>query len=490
MERLLRLLRGTFKESDANPMAVREANVAALAWSWARTCMDGPVPPFHPSTGLARLRAEVDAARGHIGSSRLDRLKEAIDSIAASGHPAASAVIDIVGSVPLEEGGRPGCVLVVRGEGLPAVKEWADVSGLNVDVVTASQARRSVPWRSAVLFGPPDRYASSPWITEAQAAATAGWLLSAPPAPEVTVLSWTGHRPLSKSGYQPWRGAPHATVAEAAAPETVEDDFLPDTFETFHPVATPHFAHEEESVSAFGLQFLVDNDPVLAYFHPEVGPKPVVVTFEDGHAVVIRTGLKTVRSGRCLLFRTSIAGKDALDRATSEWLVEHRKGFNVAAAENLRQDLKTATKVKRDQVGSHALVEMLRAEGLDRLYAQTLPTRMLHPDFIAPQHQDTYLRVCRALGLQPASTAFSLLRTLRTARRQAGLALSAKIAARLDLLPDLPDLLRDEGAVVLRDSGLEGVALLVVRTVSGAPADVPTWRLGMVLDTGGHTWHP
>jgi hypothetical protein len=133
---------------------------------------------------------------------------------------------------------------------------------------------------------------------------------------------------------------------------------------------------------------------------------------------------------------------------------------------------------------------MLRAEGLDRLYAQTLPTRMLHPDFIAPQHQDTYLRVCRALGLQPASTAFSLLRTLRTARRQAGLALSAKIAARLDLLPDLPDLLRDEGAVVLRDSGLEGVALLVVRTVSGAPADVPTWRLGMVLDTGGHTWHP
>ena len=490
MERVLRLLRGPFKESDANPMSVRESNVAALAWSWARTCMDGPVPPSHPSTGLARLLAEMDAAIEHVGSSRVSRLKEAINNVAASEHPAATAVQGIVESSPAVDDARPACALVVRGEGLSGVRDWAENAGLHVDVVTASEARRSAPWQSVVVFGPPDRYASSPWIAGAQAAATAGWLLTAPPAPVVTVLSWTGHRPLDKGGYQPWQGAPQATVTEADTVEVVEDDFLPESFDSFRPVAAPSFTQEDDKVAAFGLQFIADGSPVLGYFHPEVGPKPTVVTFEDGHAVVTRTGLRSIRPGRCLLFRTSIAGKDALDRATVEWLSEHRKGFNIGAAERLRQDLKTATREKRDSLGSHALVEVLRGEGLDRSYAQTLPTRMLHPDFIAPQHQDTYLRVCRALGLQPETNGFTLLRTLRTARRQAGLALSAKIAARLDLLPDLPDALRDEGAVMLHDSGLEGVALLVVRSVGTEPVDVPTWRLGMALDEGGHTWHP
>lgn len=490
MERVLQMLRGPFKESDANPMAVREVNVASLAWSWARTCMDGPVPPSHASTGLERLRMELDAAIEHVGSSRLVRLKDAIEHVAAGEHPAAEAVVDIVMSLPVDEEARPACVLIVRGDGLLGVAEWAKGEGLHVDVATANQARRALPWQAAVVFGPPDRYASSPWVAGKQAAATAGWLLTAPPAPVVTVLSWTGHRPLDKAAYQPWEGAPQSTVTEAETVEVIEDDFLPDSFDTFRPAAAPTFSHDEDSVAAFGLQFLVNSAPVLAYFHPEIGPKPVVVSFEDGHALVTRTGLRATRVGRCLMFRTSIAGKDALDRATSEWLAVHRKGFNAAVAEKLRQDLKDATRAKRDQIGSHGLIELLRAEGLDRSYAQTLPTRMLHPDFIAPQHQDTYLRVCRALGLRPDAKSFGLLRTLRTARRQAGLSLSAKVAARLDLLPDLPDVLRDDGAVVLRDSGLEGVALLVVRSVSTEPVDVPTWRLGMALDEGGHTWHP
>ncbi len=492
MERVLRLLRGSFKESDTNALAVRELDIARFAWTWARVCMDGPVPPAHACTGIARLREELDEGIAALGTSRLIRLTQAVEQVAAGTHPAADTVAALVNATQGDVASvhEHPCVLIVRGEGREGVRDWCDSLGLDADVATVSQARRAMPWRHAIVFGPPDRYTSSPWVAGSQASATAGWLLTAPSAPTVTVLSWTGHRPLDKSGYQPWQGAPQSTVTESSTVEVVEDDFLPDSLDTFRPVAAPTFNHDEEMVNAFGLQFLVEGTTVLGYFHPEVGPKPAIVTFEDNHAVVTRSPLRVVREGRCLLFRTTVAGKDALDRATVEWLAEHKRGFSTESAEALRQELKDAMRKQRAEIGSHQVIEQLRGQGLDRAYAQSLPSRILHPDFIAPQREETYVRVCRVLALHPANNAFALLRTLRTARRQAGLLLSTRIAERLDTIPDIPDMLRDSGAVLLSEPGVEGVALMVVRAIATEAVPVPAWRLGMALTQDGQTWHP
>lgn len=487
MERVIRVLRTSFKASDSNPLAERETRTAQAAWTWVRVCMDGPVPPSHPSTGILGFLDEAREAADRLQSRRAASLIEAVERVCAAEHAGADEVARSV-TVSMEAGLR--VALILRGEGRQAVREWALARGIAVDVVTISEARRAAPWDHAFIFGPPERYSSSPWLTGPQAAATAGWLFSAPPAARMTMVSWTGHRPLTKSGYEPWSGAPSLGVVEESSVEVVEDYFLPEALDDFRPVSSPKFSDEDDLIEAMGLQFQAEGSSILAYFNPDMGPKPTIVTFEDGQATLSRMHLKHVEAGRCLLFRTSIAGKDALDRATAEWLAENRKGFKTAEAERRRSELKDATRRMRTELGAAQLIERLRSEGLDRDYAANLSRGILDPDFIAPLRHDTYLRVCRALGLQPDQSAFSLLKTLRVARQQAGLRLAARTADRLSEITDAADALRDHGSLVLRDPGLEGVALLIVRAVDGIATSVPESRLGTALTKDGATWHP
>ncbi|MCG3771101.1 MAG: hypothetical protein JW384_02281 [Nitrosomonadaceae bacterium] len=496
MERVLRVLRTSFKESDANVLAARELECAARAWAWARVCMDGPVDPAHSTTGIRQLRREVDSAALVLGNPRLKALKEAINRVTDLPHPAALILNEMIhaagAEVKVGERTRQLDVLIVRGEGLVAVQEWLLESGLPADVVTANRARALPPWQGAYIFGPPERYFSSSWLIGKKAANTGGWLLSAPPAPIVHVLSWTGHRPLIKDSYQPWSGAPSSAIKESINVDIIEDEFLPEVSDSFLAVRVPVFNDQEsdESVQAYGLQFQTEGVIVLSYFNSEVGPKSIGVTFEDGHAHVTDLPLKSVWLGACLLFRTSVAGRDALDQQTEKWFAERNKSTQHIQALGLQEEFKSAMAAKIREVGVRNVVAELRLQGLEETYVHNLPARVLHKDFIAPQHSTKYLAVCRVVGLQPPANAFQLLTGLRTGRRQAGHVLSSRISERLEQMEDLGEQLREAGSVVLRDPGLEGVVLLVVRDIAAAPAEVPISRLGIVLTSEGHLWHP
>lgn len=495
MARVLRILQRDFKETPESPLAEREVEIARHAWTWANVCMDGPVPPGHPSTGIARLLELINEARIELGGVKLDRLEEALMQVTSGLHPGADAVTGILADQPVLErdfDGRWPHVLVLRGDGLLGVREWVDGLNLSVDVVTMTQAKQAAPWPGvAFVFGPPERYASSAWVRGAEAAATAGWLLTAPPAPSVRVVSWTGHRPPLKDGYQPWKGAPTVDVESNEPDLHVDDDFLPDNLDSFTPVAAPRFAVEgDETEAAYGLQFQSNGETVLAYFNPDIGPKPTLVTFSDDEVLVSPAPLRTVKVGNCLLLRTSSAGKDALDEVTREWFQEQRSGSSPDVAIGHQQSLKKAIREYLAEHSRSELVRALEAEGVPRNFARSFVGRALHPEFIAPQKESTYDRVCRAVGLQRPREAFRHLKNLRTGRRQAGLLLSARIAERLEAMPDLPDQLRDSGAVLLTEPGVEGVALLVIRSIPSEPIDVPTWRLGQVVTTEGHTWTP
>jgi len=495
MRRVLQLLRRSFRETPDSPLSEREVEVARYAWTWASVCMDGPVPPGHPTTGITRLLDLIREADAELNLPKLKRLQEALVQVTGGAHPAADAVSSAIsGHVledPIEFYSQPH-VLVLRGDGLPGVQEWCTELGLPVDVVTMSQARQSAPWPGlGFVFGPPERYTSSAWVQGPEAAAQAGWLLTAPPAPSMRVISWTGHQPLAKDGYQPWLGAPNPDVESGEPDLLVEDDFLPESLDTFAPVAAPRFAaDEDETATAYGLQFQANGETVLAYFNPDVGPKPTTVTFSDDEVLVTQVPLRSIRLGNCLILRTSTAGKEALDNATREWFKEHRAGSTPDAAIGHQQHFKKAI---RDYLATHSrgeLVAALEREGLASGYSRSFITRVLSPGFIAPDKESTYDRVCRAINLDKPKEAFRHLRNLRTGRRQAGLLLSTRIAERLEELPDLPDRLRDHGAVLLTQPGVEGVALLVVRSISAEPVEVPTWRLGQALTKEGHTWSP
>jgi hypothetical protein len=497
MAQVLQILRRSFKETPDFPLSERELEISKFAWIWASVCMDGPVAPDHPSTGVTRLLTLISEGDTELNLPKLKRLHQSVVQVISGNHPAAEVIASTISNKMSDDGiANAGIthphVLVLRGDGLAGVQEWCTLMNLPVDVVTMSQARQSRPWPGlAFIFGPPERYTSSAWVQGPEAAATAGWLLTAPPAPSVQVISWTGHRPLIKDGYQPWLGAPNPDVEGSEPDILVEDDFLPEFMDAFTPVAAPGFETDgDDSETAYGLQFQVNGDTVLAYFSSDVGPKPTIVTFSEDEVLVTHVPLRSIRLGNCLILRTSSAGKDALDTATREWFKEHRDGSTPDSAIGHQQQFKKAI---RQYLTTHTrgdLVAALENEGVPRDYARSLASRALLPEFIAPQKESIYDKVCLAINLDKPKEAFRHLKYLRTGRRQAGLILSARIAERLEEMPDLPDRLRDHGAVILTQPGVEGVALLVVRSISNDPVDVPTWRLGQALRKEGHTWSP
>ena len=492
MERVLRLLRRSFAGSETDPLAGREIELVELVRAWVRICLDGPVAPSHSSTRVVQLQQELEMADAALGSERVKALREAVELAVATEHPAADAVAELISLVDMDfpdaEDDQPNCVLIVRGDGAMAARQWVRSENLCADVVTPSQARTAAPWKHAILFGPPDRYVASAWLRGAQAAATAGWLLLAPPAAAVTVLTWAGHQRVLPDSYAPWQAAPTTSI-RFESDELAIEDVVPDAYPEVEVVRAPSFARDGgERVDAQGVQFQHAGHTLLSYFSRRIGSKPLTVLDDDG-VELVSVPITTVKVGDCLLFKTSVAGLDALDSTTAEWFLTHHDESQHHAAILQQSTLKKWMTDRLLAFGQQRVVNDLIAHGIEPKYAQMLPPRLLHDEFIAPQYYHVYEKLCQALGVAPLLAEFTRLKILRTARRQAGLMLSRRIANRLAEIPDLAGHLRDSGGLVLTSEGVEGVALMVVRNVGIDTVSVPPSRLGTLINEDGRSWH-
>ena len=491
MERVLKLLHRSFAGSETDPLANREIELAARARAWARVCLDGPVAPSHISTGVVELQQELVAADAELGSERVSALRAAVEQTISTEHPAAEAVAELISIIDMDlsdsEDGRPNCALIVRGDGAMAVRDWVRAENLCADVVTLSQAKVAMPWKHAIMFGPPERYVASAWLRGAQASATASWLLLAPAAAAVTVFTWAGHQRVSVSNYAPWQGAPTASIRyETEQLATV--DLVPDDYPEVLLAREPSFERDSgERVDAYRVQFQHDGRTLLSYFSTKFGSMPLTVSDDDG-LVLVSVSITTVKFGDCILFKTSVAGLDALEATTAEWFLKHQDEAAHRLAIRQQSKLKDWMTNRISAVGQRQVVGDLIAHGVDAQYAQMLPPRLLHKEFIAPQYYSVYEKLCRALAVSPVPAEFALLKTLRTARRQAGLMLSRRIASRLEEIPELAAHLRDSGGLVLTSEGVQGVALMVVRNVGLEPVAVPASRLGTLINEDGRSW--
>lgn len=491
LERVLRILRQEFREADHQALAAQERLVVSRAWAWVRACLDGPVPPNHPSTGLPRLQDALSDAVVAVGTSRLTRLQETVDVVTAGDHPLGVRVAEILTEVAFDAADQEPapCALIVRGAALEGVSDWARDENLWVDVVTYRQARDRVPWRHAVLFGPPERYVASAWLTGRQAGASAGWLLGAPPAREMTVLTWSGHGRLNPAAYAPWQGGPVPEIEQLPSDE-VADDLAVAPPQAFTPVPPPNFADEGlRTDKVWMAQFLYGGQQIVTFYHPTAGPRPAVVTTAEGRPHLEHLAVRSLLLGQGVLMRTSAAGRrDALDDATVDWLSRRGQEKSFAEARRLQHRLKAALRDALDRRGQWRVVDALVREGLRDDYAQTLSTRLLHPDAIAPLRWEYYASVCRTLGLGVRPEDFDTLCTYRTARQQAGLTLNDLLMAELPDNNEIEERLEEDGGLLIRHEKAGGLALLRLCAVARVSVSVPTSRLGVPLTQDGEPW--
>ena len=509
----------------------REEEVCRLVREWMLVCQDGPVPPLHPSTGIADVRRALSDAVTFVGSDRVRELQQLFEVVAAEDHPAGPVVLSIVAEYPGDH------VLVVRNRGVLGVRDWLRDNGLDeVSVVQARAARDREPWSGVtVIFGEPARYYWSAYggASDSQAAAKGGWLLTAPPSHRVFAVAWPGHgrRSLRDLGaYAPWEGGIAPKFTDGSPPPKTRNLAVPQQAGLFDPVQaiglpaqqldmledlddaswvdevvdvggevappTPALLGEsaagETTVPVFArvLRFRLGRETLFAYFSTDAGPSASVVSVEGGVVAVFPIAAARLHPGHYLMFRLGSRGTDELDNATRAWLRERHGAGAWAAGHNRQQELKDALRSHLEQHGRTHLVETLRAVGISPEYAAAFPSRAIDPEFIAPLKQDVYRLVCRAVGLAPPRGAFQSLHQLRTARRSAGHQLAVRAAQLLSTVPDLFDRVDETGGTVLTEPGLEGTVLITIHGILEETMPVPVSRLGHLLTQDGRTWNP
>jgi len=486
--------------SESLAVSVVEHQCISAFVVWVSQLADGPIKTLDQSAAYEPLVAllydaiSVGGPRTPIFQAEL----EIIESMGSHIHPAAPWLEDWISAQPISEGdpegpraGQPATALVSKREaGRNAVAKWLESENLFAEAVTYSALKHVPAYENLVLFGPPSRYETSKWSSSPESDYRAQWLLTSPPAARILMLSWPFHAKLDLSLMGPWQGVPPPTVV--AHPVAVDVEVEPTLTFKVEPLvrrAKFNFDEEPDVVSASEYQILGDENGLWVFFDNDVGPRPRVLS-QDLNYAHSHSGHKPLPAGSHLVFRSQDVERAQLLRVSQEWWTEKYSDYSFSRAEKLRNELKEMLRAFVDCNGTDKLRMELVSSGLSREYVQQIHSRILDQTYVAPQIQESYDAICRAIGYRPGLESFDLLGKLRTARQQAGILLMRQLLLKLQSVAaaGFREVLFDEGFASLQDDVLGELFITTVCHVSEQKTLFPISKLGRPVDTVGALW--
>ena len=455
-------------------------------WRWMTLLTHTPLSP--KAAGTPSLR---DAAVQLLASGRDSRFHEEIAQLAgilerleAEAHPAAGVLEDLVSRYGRSGTDDPPAVYIAASRSHVAdIEGWLAGEGLDAEVRTLAELRDAEVRDALILLGPPGHYLISPWCPSTRAERRGGWLLNAPPARAVHVVTWPGHPGLDlRTGALLPHSAPLALTRTQFTPA---DDVprTPDEIIWLPPAPIePHIvvrlsARDRDPVAAVGFRLAGDT---VAFYSSGAGPRPEVVTFDLGTVQINLTDPAKVSVGRALLFRPERTAVDAeLQRRADERLIAHRGAGAPEAAQAAKRELKEAlwgcTKPYDE------IVDQLAVRLGDRHYATYVLSRLHDVDYIGPEKPGAYdaLRAVFCLPFDTDGRERGLLGSLRASLRHAGITITAELVAALKITSGWQDELVSVGEATVAAGELLGhLDIRVVTAVDPEPKTVGRSRLG------------
>lgn len=462
-------------------------------WAWTGDLTDTLVCPRNAGTAdlwvsTARLLASGRDSRFHEDLTRLAAILERLET---EPHPASGILGDLVsryGKVRADD--PPAVYIAVARRHTASIEGWLTNEDLDAEVRTVSELRDADVRDALILLGPPAHYLMSPWCPPTRAAQVGSWLLNAPPARVVHIVSWPGHLGLDNraGALLPGSPPPPITRTESGPSERVGgsgDEIIwlpPVPVESRIVVRSSH--HDRDPVPAVGFRLAGD---MVAFYSSAGGPRPELVTFDFDAAQIGHVDPARVSIGRALLFRPERSAIDAELLRRADALLVARRGVGArAAAQAAKWELKEALRHCRKDHGQ--LVDELAVRVGDRHYAAYVLSRLDDLDYIAPEKPGAYDSVRAVLGLptDQCGRQRGLLASLRGALRRAGIAITAELVAALKDSGSWQDELAATGEATIAGGEFLGhLDLRVVSAVDPEPKSVGRSRLGRLLPADG-----
>lgn len=488
--RALRALRGLRDATSAVGATFDLDELLAELWNWSYKLTGSPVSPTDAGTGAMgiRIRTHLTSGRDTRHAAALEEVASLLDVLAVEEHPAAPVLEDVISRYGAEPGDPPAVYIAARHDGAALMERWLKTEELDAEVRTVTQLKTADVRQALVLLGSPSRFYLSTWCPLSTAARVGGWLLAAPPAEQVHVITWPGHPPLeaARAALLPSTTARPVVVtvtsraATPAAPEVQTEPVWLPPLPVDEEIPAASWAMDKEPVSATGLRLAGD---AVSFFHQELGPRPQAVTWDVGAVDVADVAARTVRPGQVLLFRPDrSATDDELHRRAGALLAEkygpEAPNKALAAKQELKDALRTTLRTKTHQ----QLVYELRSKLNDEQYARHILNRLPDPDYIAPEKAGAYPALRRVLGLYGNDDQYRWVRALRGALRRAGHEVTNELVDVLTSTTTWQATVEATGVATIAGGEEVGcLELRVVTAVDPAQKKVGRSRLGRLL---------
>jgi hypothetical protein len=460
---------------------------------WIRVIAAGPVSATDMNVGAGRLASDV---RRHVAggldsalTTELAGLAGMLDALAAGPHPGGPCLEAILSRYGRDRpDDAPAVYLAAAGRDVEHLQRWLEAEELDAEVCGVSHLRGAPVRQAVVLIGPPSRYFVSAWCPPARAARLSGWLLTAPPARHVYVVTWPGHAALD-AGASPLFPETPAPVVSAvvfgtgsAAPADDQDlVWLPPVPVDARIRPRPEWTGHPDPVAAVGFQVGGDS---IAFFPPAGDPAPELVTWEHNSVHVGLVDAAEVTAGSVVLFRPSRAGGDPELYRRADELVAERLGPDApAAAHAAKAELKAALQLARERHDEEYLHYELKARLNNSTYARHILHSVPLASYIAPERLGAYDAVRHVLRLPVDSDGRKnrLLSALRSGCRRAGADITNELIDVLRATTGWQEDLETSGVAQVSTAGFGGLELRVVTAVDPDRHRVGRSRLGRLL---------
>lgn len=486
LDEVIRTIGSIRSATDAAGRSAGLAQLLGAAWNWSNLLTGTLTPPAAAGTDVLAERARAVATDGADleAVALLGRLVDGLKILALETmHPAAEVVetcCSLFGTAS-DDPEAPDVRILTGREHVEALQRWLTDTELAADVVTLNGLRRAPVRGGLVVLGPPGRTLTGPWCKPRAADRRAGWVLAAPPAREVHVVTWVGHRAVPADGLLPSE-PPVTIIGEGRVARSAAVWVSPPAQDTTIRVAG-NLLGEREPVDAVGCRLAGD---AVAYFADQAGPALQVVDWSDDAVELSRVRLRagdTAMEGRVVAFWPDRSAADAeLIRRAAVWLAGDRDKSWVADGLTAQGELKLTFALVRHEVDVAGEFRR-RLPSARPGYIHYVLDRIPDSDYIAPNKRPAYDALRAALGL-PADdgTKWARLSRWRYAKRHAGALVNDDLRAALRDTTAWRDELQATGVSVLSiGEGLGDLELRVVVAVADATTAVGRSRLGRLL---------
>jgi hypothetical protein len=431
-------------------------------WDVAGTLARAPIHPPHPSVGLSSWLSRKAIAQ----DSELARAREAcIDAgvaLLSERHPAAELGNLLETLRFLRVNPEKGIAIVAPKKHHAGIRDSLDMGDLSFRLIAANDFKRAGTWEVAVYMGP--QYAAFSGTPIALRRREAAWMYDAPAALHTIQVLWAGER-FDLADYQVWDG-----VELKLGTEIGPTRFRTDISRLVSELLVTPPSRVIDGVESFDIDFA---DGYRASFSTDFGPKPHAIATDDYDVEIHSTSINKVREGDVLLMRLDSAARSFVRAEARRTMGEREYDHAV----KLRDEFKTAivAAAKNNDAETH----LLRANFANPSYYMRVCE---DPHYIAPDSQETYVKLCMALRVEPDTSAYQTFVGLRTYHRNAGVRARALLITQLISERSWEDAVHNDGYCRMTLADVGEVLIAAVMKISESRAALSA--LGRVFRNG------